>query len=63
VVVAVRFLAEIGVFKGVGPGGVVTLPTSVELVELVRSEGSRAEETLEEVFRILVVEREDRIGW
>jgi len=46
-------LAEIGVFKGVGPGGVVTLPTSIELVELVRSEGSRVEETLEEVFQNL----------
>jgi len=52
-----------GVFKGVGPGGVVVLPTSVKLVELVRSEGSRVEETLEEVFQILVVGREDRIGW
>jgi len=50
VVAAVCLFAEVGVFEGVGPGGVVVLPTSVELVELMRSEGSRAEETFEEVF-------------
>ena len=62
-VAAVCFFAEMGVFKGVGPGGVVVLPTSVKLVELVRSEGSRVEETFEEVLQVFVVGREDRVGW
>jgi len=33
--VAVCFFAEMGVFKGVSPRGVVSLPTRVELVELM----------------------------
>jgi len=51
------------VFEGVGPSGVVSLPTSIELVELMRCVGRRAEESFEEGFGILVVVGEDRVNW
>jgi len=38
VVAAVRFFAKVGMFEGVSPSGVVALPTSVELIELMGRE-------------------------
>jgi len=39
-------------FKAMGPGGIVSLPMRVELVECI---GGMTEEGGEEVFRILVI--------
>jgi len=50
-------------FEGVSPGGVVSLPTSVELVEFVGGVWGWTKEGNEEVFRILIVRREYRIEW
>ena len=61
-VVAIRLLAEVAVFKGMSPSGVVSLPMSVELNELVGRVRGRAEEGCEELFQVLVVGREDRVG-
>jgi len=62
VVVAVHFLAEVGVFKGVSPSGIVTLPTSVELVELVGQEWRWTKEGFKVFSGIFVVCRENGIG-
>jgi len=50
VVATVRLLAEVFVFKRMGVGGVVALPTRVELVELVGRIWRRTKEGLEEDF-------------
>jgi len=62
VVAAICLLAEVLVFKSMGPGCVVSLPTSIELVELMQCVGRRMEEGFKEVFGILVIRGEDRIG-
>jgi len=49
-VVAVRLLAEVFVFKGMRPGGVVTFPMRVEFVELVGQIQWRMKEGLEKDF-------------
>ena len=45
-----------------GDGLCSLLPTSVKLMELVQCVGRRSEERFEEVFGILVVIGEDRVG-
>jgi len=62
VVVAVRFLAEVGMFEGVAPSGIVSLPISVELVELVGREWRWMKEGFKVFSGIFVVCREDGIG-
>jgi len=62
VVVAVCFLAKVGVFKGVAPSGVVSLPTSIELVELVGREWRWTKEGFKVLSRIFVVWGKNGIG-
>jgi len=62
VVVAVRFLAKVGVFKGVAPSGIVSFPTSVKLVELVGREWRWAKEGFKVLGGIFVVWGENGIG-
>jgi len=50
------------VFESVAPSGVISLPTSVELVELVGGVGRWTEEGFKEFSGILIVWGEDRIG-
>jgi len=63
VVAAVCFGAEVCVFKAVGPAGVISLPTRVELVELVGCVGFGAEKRGEELFGVLIIHGEDRVDW
>jgi len=62
VVAAVCLFIKVLMFESVGSGGVVLLLTNVELVELMRCVGRRTEERLEELFRVFIVRREDRVG-
>jgi len=50
VVVAVHLPAEVLVLKGVGPGGIVSFPTRVELVELMGRVWWGTKEGLKEDF-------------
>jgi len=63
VIVTVSFAAEVFMLQGMSPGGVVSLPTSIELVKLVGRVGVGVKERCEELFRILVVVGEYRIKW
>jgi len=63
VVAAVCLLAEVFVFKGVGPGGVVSLPTNIELVELMGRIGVGAEERCEELLGVLIIHGKNRVDW
>ena len=61
-VAAVRLFAKVFVFKGVRLGGVISLPTRVELVELMGCIWGETKEGFEEFSGIFVVWRENRIG-
>jgi len=62
VIVAVHLFAEVAVFEGVFPSGVVSLPMSVELVKLVGHVGFGAEERCEELLEVLIIHGKNRVG-
>jgi len=57
---AVHLLTEVSMFETVFPAGIISLPTRVELVELVGCIGGSSEEGSEELFRVLIVGWENR---
>ena len=59
---AVSFFAKALMFDRMAPGSIVTLPTNVVLVELMGQIWVGAEEGLKELFQVLIVRKEDRVG-
>jgi len=62
VVAAIRFFTKVGVLEGVAPSGVVSLPTSIELVKLVGREWRWTKEGFKVLSGILVVWGKNGIG-